>query len=95
MHFIDDDNTAGCSANLGHDNVALAPYIDHIGYDSSLNKIFGTTTTNNHANNKQGFKILIFTVALDANGDASTAAGDFKANRIINLGNESRFFGIH
>lgn len=76
LHFTDDVGGSDCSSNLGFTKTHEAPYVDNIGYDGAKNKMFGTSATNNHTGNKQGKKVIIFTAVLDANGDASTAAGD-------------------
>ena len=87
LHYSDDDSTAGCSATPGFSDTTLALFINNIGYDSTLNKIFGTSKTHDHSGNTQGVDLIIFTVAVDANGDASTTSGDFKAAKISALNN--------
>lgn len=100
LYFNDDNDNAGCSGNLGFQKLDKAPYINHMGYDSSKNKMFGVSTTNNHKNKDQGKDVIIFTVVLDSNGDASSAAGDLQMTKIVEGGGsewhkENRFFAIH
>lgn len=95
LHFSDSDGDAGCSTDPGFTDTATAPYIDNFGFDSAKNKIFGTTTTNNHNGSEQSKDAIIFTVVLDSNGDASTVAGDLKTTKVTGLGNESRFFAVY
>ena len=84
-----------CDANLGFTDEQLAPYIDNIGYDSARNKMFGTSATNNHDDFKEGKDVIIFTVVLDSNGDASLEGGDLKMAKITHLGDDSRFYAVH
>ena len=84
-----------CDANLGFTDEKLAPYIDNIGYDSNKNKMFGTSATNNHDDWKEGKNVIIFTVVLDSNGDASLDERDLKMAKITDLGDDSRFYAVH
>ena len=95
LHFTGDNGGGDCSNDLGFTDTTLAPYINHIGYDGVKNKMFGTSATNNHAGNMQGKDMIIFTVVLDSNGDASTAAGDLKTTKITGWNDESRVMAVH